>query len=1041
MYQSIEELSEDMKGWIKVTRKINFEKGIKRLLTNLYPDNAHFIYELLQNAEDTHAHTVRFILSDETIEFEHDGNRLFNLKDVESITSIGESTKSDDLTSIGKFGVGFKAVFAYTNTPEIHSGEFHFRIHDLVVPETINTIEPAMRNQGTRFIFPFNHPTKRPEKAVEEIERGLRALGNNTLLFLTDIRIIEYLLPDGSIGSLERIDHEGGHIEIRATHPKGEDTVSHWLRFQDEVEVVDEDSKKKSCCIAIAYSLKEGDKKKTHSDWKILPLDHGQVSIYFPAEKETSNLRFHIHAPFASTVARDSVRDCKENDQLRDHIAGLVVKSLADIRDRGMLTMAFLNVLPNQTDNLPAFYEPIREAIVNTFKFDSFTPTRIGGHAPAANLYRGPAKIAEALNDEDLSLLTNSRPPLWAANPPQQNQREDRFLDSLEIKRWEWNKLRKIFSMPHPYASLDQKKQENSEYTKRIETWIEEKEDAWIMSFYALLGEAYQSGYVDSGAKDFRIVRIEGPKISDHVKPKEAFFPLEPDTSLPEGIYFVKPTVYSIGRSDAQKKYATSFLTDIGVNVFDTKAATESKLEYYNEPPKKFENHHYRDLKQFIDYWKENPWDDGLFKDKTFLRGFSKDGDLIWQSPEKLFLDSPYLETGLAGLTDIHGKDEIWEDYKKNLETISLKDFVNFLKAVGVMHELNVVKVSSQYNPHCDEIRQDRCRRWTDAKIDDDYSIVGIYKYLTRKSIAISRLIWNALINAENKCAKAHFRPNKQCQTREAESQLVYHLRQDAWIPDNSGSFFKPEQMTKDDLHLDFLFDDRNGLLTAIGFGELAKKCKSEYVVLNNYAQKIGFESVDEAEEMAEFAQILRDRGQSPEMLIEQLELEKKPSFPSGPVGDIERFQKRFSEQIREASNKKYEPLTRMVRTTEATLYTRNWLKNRYINIDQKLVCQICKEIPFRKRNGEYYFEAVEAFPKNHLPKEHESQFLVLCPICAAMYKEFIKKDESAIASLKEELVNTDELEIPLKLGTKETSIRFVEKHIRALRLIIKETE
>jgi hypothetical protein len=48
------------------------------------------------------------------------------------------------------------------------------------------------------------------------------------------------------------------------------------------------------------------------------------VSIYFPAAKETSNLRFHIHAPFASTVARDSVRETPENDQLLADIGDLI---------------------------------------------------------------------------------------------------------------------------------------------------------------------------------------------------------------------------------------------------------------------------------------------------------------------------------------------------------------------------------------------------------------------------------------------------------------------------------------------------------------------------------------------------------------------------------------------------------------------------------------------------------------------------------------------------------------------------------------------
>ena len=189
------------------------------------------------------------------------------------------------------------------------------------------------------------------------------------MLFLNHIRRIEYLLPDGNLGYLKRVDHEPGHIEIISEFPGLEETRSHWLRYQKEVEVTDEDGTMKQCRVAIAYRLEPNDKKdKENVEWKIVPLDEGQVSIYFPAEKETSKLKFHIHAPFASTVARDSVRDCDANRQLRDGIAELVVESLEDIRDRGMLAMSFLAVLPNEQDSLKEFYQPIRIAAVSIVK-------------------------------------------------------------------------------------------------------------------------------------------------------------------------------------------------------------------------------------------------------------------------------------------------------------------------------------------------------------------------------------------------------------------------------------------------------------------------------------------------------------------------------------------------------------------------------------------------------------------------------------------------------------------------------------------------
>ena len=66
--------------------------GIRRIVEELYPDRAHFIYELLQNAEDTGATEVNFFLNDNALFFEHNG-RSFDKEDVEGITNIGKGAK------------------------------------------------------------------------------------------------------------------------------------------------------------------------------------------------------------------------------------------------------------------------------------------------------------------------------------------------------------------------------------------------------------------------------------------------------------------------------------------------------------------------------------------------------------------------------------------------------------------------------------------------------------------------------------------------------------------------------------------------------------------------------------------------------------------------------------------------------------------------------------------------------------------------------------------------------------------------------------
>src|SRR5437763_16726452 len=80
------------------------------IFEDFYPDRAHFVYELLQNAEDAGATEVSFTLTSGCLVCEHDG-RLFTLEDVKSITGLHDSTKAQAQDKIGKLGVGCKSVF------------------------------------------------------------------------------------------------------------------------------------------------------------------------------------------------------------------------------------------------------------------------------------------------------------------------------------------------------------------------------------------------------------------------------------------------------------------------------------------------------------------------------------------------------------------------------------------------------------------------------------------------------------------------------------------------------------------------------------------------------------------------------------------------------------------------------------------------------------------------------------------------------------------------------------------------------------------
>jgi hypothetical protein len=183
-------------------------RGIKNSVVEKYSDQAHFIYELLQNADDAGATNAHFILEPDRLIFIHNGTRHFSvtdpshededsaagrLGDINSITSIANSNKT--AASIGKFGVGFKAVFQYTSTPYIYDPNVHFRIDRFIVPTFIEEDFEGRRANETLFVFPFDHAERGQKEAYSDIAEKLRSL-SYPLLFLSSLRDIDFEFED-----------------------------------------------------------------------------------------------------------------------------------------------------------------------------------------------------------------------------------------------------------------------------------------------------------------------------------------------------------------------------------------------------------------------------------------------------------------------------------------------------------------------------------------------------------------------------------------------------------------------------------------------------------------------------------------------------------------------------------------------------------------------------------------------------------------------------------------------------------------------------
>ena len=174
------------------------------LLADRYDDRTHFIFELLQNAEDalgkrgmwSGPRRVTFSLAPDVLSLSHFG-RPFDEADVRGVCGIAESTK--DQFSIGRFGIGFKSVYTLTDRPEIHSGEEDLAVENYVQPKRVTRTERA--DDETQIVLPLK---SEDATAQDEITAGFKRLGPGALLFLRHIDEINWAVQGGGSGTYLR---------------------------------------------------------------------------------------------------------------------------------------------------------------------------------------------------------------------------------------------------------------------------------------------------------------------------------------------------------------------------------------------------------------------------------------------------------------------------------------------------------------------------------------------------------------------------------------------------------------------------------------------------------------------------------------------------------------------------------------------------------------------------------------------------------------------------------------------------------------------
>jgi hypothetical protein len=1030
----VDEVRKEREDLARVLKK---HSGIRKIVEDLYPDSAHFIYELLQNAEDREATHVSFILSDDKLTFTHNGG-TFRPQDIYAITDIGEGTKENDEDKIGRFGVGFKAVFAYTETPHIWSPTFSFKISELVLPSEIAAL-PGLANE-TRFDFPFNNPKKSQEDAHREIKAGLNEIAESTLLFLSNIESIKWQVGDSLTGEVLRIEHTRNHIEVLKQANGQTTTSAHFLKFDQVVKGLEKQR------VAIAFALDFLPNVRTLSaakpiaqQLKIVPIP-GQVAVFFPANKETSGLRFHLHAPFVPELSRASIKATTANHPLFDQLATLSASALHEIRDLGLLTTEFLGVLPNPKDTLGEGYgyTQIRDAICEAMNEEPLFPTYAKGHQPAKILVQAKAALKRLLNDADIGFLIDDQdvPPQWAANRVREGDNIERFMTGLRMQEWDIDAF---------IDCIDAKTAEGNWRGLNTEFlgWLSSKSVEWHQEFYALLDQESEAKAEIYRLKRCRIVRVTD---GSYATGRACHFS-DALGSKADGVQCVDPAVYTTGRSKAQQESARRFLESAGVTPVGDRQLVEAILRkrYTDERRTLNERDYLVDLRRFMKLLDEDPSAGSILASFPLFM----DNRAKWRKASEIYLDAPYLDTGLREYFALGGAISQLSplaDFYQSLPIDTIK-ITRFIEKLGARSKLTVVSAYCRNNPNWDWLRSVGGERYVNS-IDQDYMLDHFSTLVAKKSEALSRLVWNTMCGLagtidDEKCYQnplwAMYRRNRQGGAHKARSQLVHQLCREAWIPQRGGGLVKAANARAELLPEGFTFDAGWPWIKAIQFGKNIEvenqKAEAELIAAaerrkkdQQAAESLGFKNADTARRFAAMPTDEQERA------LAEYERRKSVTLPDNTPGNPTRRRERILAHSANAPLRQTVERTRSVSIgrDEVKEAAKEYLRQQYTNADAEQICQACKDVlPFKLGDGSYYFEAVELLPE--LKQHYDQNYLCLCPNHAAMFKHA----NASRDTLKQRITVQAENELVLVLAQNDATVYFTKTHLADLHTII----
>jgi len=949
--------------------------GLWITIIDKYSDKAHFIYELIQNADDACATSIKFDLQKDGLWVLHNGKERFSVRDpdddnntksghINSITSIGKSTKIGE-QKIGKFGVGFKAVFAYTETPEIYDN-FNFKIENYIVPTEIKPADYERKTDETLFHFPFRKD--RLQKAYDDILEKLRTLICPTL-FLSNLEEVSWKTETENGRYLKKIKQT--ELEGNISYEKIELLQEIGLKATNEIlwlfkRYIKED---KNHPYSIGFFLDEEGKLRKKQLYAF---------CFFPT-KENTGLNFIVHAPFLLNDSREGIKDDNWNKELLHKLAELAADSLLVLKGLKLIDDNIINIIPYKQSM--GLFSPFYEKIKQKFQTEYLLPTKDGTFARKENAYWAEyTNIPVLFSNKQLVELTKHSNAKWVFSSlgrnglRANNDEKQKYIDDIVFGHLD---VEKLLSYITPDFTQNQKFD-------------------WLHELYDFLGKGLKTYekyvknkaiFIDSEGQ--AISAFENEKLNLYFQAKSGYKTIHPallenDNSKD---FFIK---FGIKKEPDLEGVVNKLLNDNN----DINEHFSTILEYYKKckeclQPDKI-NMLVKDLenKKIVvykckanDIYHLEKASEIYYPTENLLKYFET-------KPDTKFLDSEFYHNLI---------DEKEELLKEFLKKLGMNYCPKITKEELTKREIKVYKLDRYKNGTSNH-------HFYFRKIDN----IDFFKNI---DIAKSLLSWKILTSIIEFNHLEMFLHTYKYNGKEREEYLdlqLYSIQK--WFLNK-----KNELVSAQELCIDDLSDDYD--TTSECAQKLIKFLKiNERYLDDDSAMKAGFKNAEEAKKARE--------------------IWNKYS--------TDRRIKKIIDEYSKARPKTFEPMVINVRTSSSK-DSKSYLQEKNTNYDNQLICQICKrEMPFKKSDGEYYFEIIEIFSKtNILTKEMEEPYLALCPVCAAKYRSGGFVDDNQKNEIKEKILNENieankdgNYEIPISLDY-ETTICFVAKHFKDLKAIL----